>query len=46
MLLITVLSIILIWLIIFNKTETKTFPNDLIILVILAFGINAYICFY
>ena len=46
MLLITILAIILIWLIIFNKPETKAFPNDLIVLVLLAFGINAYIFFY
>ena len=46
MLMITALSIILIWLIIFNKPETKAFPNDLIILILLSFGMNAYIYFY
>lgn len=46
MLMITVLSIILIWLIIFNKAETKVLINDWIILILLSFGINAYIYFY
>lgn len=44
MLMITILSAILIWLIVF--TETKVFINDVMILIMLAFGINAYLAFY
>lgn len=44
MLMITILSAILIWLIVF--TETKAFINDVMILIMLAFGINAYLFFY
>lgn len=46
MLMIIILTIILIGLIISRGDDHKLYPNDLIILILVALGSNAYIWFY